>query len=103
MEGIELGKELDAYVQLLVASGRYRTRSEVLREGVRLIQKREAQRKVVSISTARRLAVTDTSRTKPVDEVFRRLATKSGEVQPSPCRSGLDDVSGQRVMDPPAE
>jgi antitoxin ParD1/3/4 len=36
-----LGPRLEACVASLVASGRYRSRSEVLREGVRLVEERE--------------------------------------------------------------
>lgn len=37
----ELGDDLEAYVSELVASGRYPSKDEVLRQGVRLIQQRE--------------------------------------------------------------
>ena len=37
----ELGKPLEDYLNSLVKSGRYGSRSEVLREGVRLVQERE--------------------------------------------------------------
>jgi antitoxin ParD1/3/4 len=39
----DLGKPLEEFVENLVKSGRYRSRSEVLREGVRLVQEREAK------------------------------------------------------------
>ncbi len=39
----DLGKPLEEFVESLVKSGRYRSRSEVLREGVRLVQEREAR------------------------------------------------------------
>jgi antitoxin ParD1/3/4 len=38
----ELGEKLEAVVTDLVANGRYNSKSEVLREGVRLVQEREA-------------------------------------------------------------
>jgi antitoxin ParD1/3/4 len=38
----ELGEKLEAVVNDLVANGRYNSKSEVLREGVRLVQEREA-------------------------------------------------------------
>lgn len=40
MISAELGQQLEAYVAKLVESGRYGSKSEVLREGVRLIQDR---------------------------------------------------------------
>lgn len=39
-----LGKLLEEYVADLVRTGRYNSRSEVLREGVRLVEEREAAR-----------------------------------------------------------
>ena len=39
----DLGKPLEEFVENLVKSGRYRSRSEILREGVRLVQEREAK------------------------------------------------------------
>lgn len=40
---VNLGAKLDEYVDRLVKDGRYGSRSEVLREGVRLVQEREAK------------------------------------------------------------
>jgi len=38
---VDLGKKLESTVAKLVAKGRYNSRSEVLREGVRLVEERE--------------------------------------------------------------
>jgi antitoxin ParD1/3/4 len=38
----DLGPKLEAVVEDLVTNGRYNSKSEVLREGVRLVQEREA-------------------------------------------------------------
>ncbi len=38
----DLGAKLEAVVEDLVKNGRYNSKSEVLREGVRLVQEREA-------------------------------------------------------------
>ena len=38
---VDLGKKLEGTVAKLVAKGRYNSRSEVLREGVRLVEERE--------------------------------------------------------------
>jgi antitoxin ParD1/3/4 len=43
MISADLGQQLEAFVTSLVETGRYGSKSEVLREGVRLIQDREAQ------------------------------------------------------------
>lgn len=78
MISAELGKQLESYVQKLVASGRYGSKSEVLREGVRLIQDRETKLAALDASIARGREDADAGRTKPAEEVFRRLAKKYG-------------------------
>lgn len=40
---VNLGEQLEAFITEAVKSGRYGSRSEVLREGVRLVQEREAK------------------------------------------------------------
>jgi antitoxin ParD1/3/4 len=42
MISADLGVQLEAFIARLVATGRYGSKSEVLREGVRLIQDRES-------------------------------------------------------------
>ncbi|HKR25309.1 MAG TPA: type II toxin-antitoxin system ParD family antitoxin [Allosphingosinicella sp.] len=39
---LNLGEKLEAFIREAVRNGRYESRSEVLSEGVRLVQKREA-------------------------------------------------------------
>ena len=43
MISADLGQQLERFVARLVEAGRYNSKSEVLREGVRLIQEREAR------------------------------------------------------------
>ena len=76
MISAELGKQLEAVVTQLVETGRYGSKSEVLREGVRLIQDREARLAALDGSIARGLADADAARTKPAGEVFDRLEAK---------------------------
>lgn len=76
MISADLGQQLEAFVGRLVATGRYGSKSEVLREGVRLIQDREARLAAFDASIARGLADADAGRTQPADEVFERLQTK---------------------------
>ena len=39
----DLGEALERFVESLVAKGRYGSKSEVIREGIRLVQEREAR------------------------------------------------------------
>ena len=76
MISADLGQQLENFVAGLVATGRYNSKSEVLREGVRLIQDREARLIALDHSIARGLADADAGRTKPATEVFDRLEAK---------------------------
>jgi antitoxin ParD1/3/4 len=76
MISADLGKQLEGYVQQLVDTGRYGSKSEVLREGVRLVQDRETRLTALDASIRRGLADADAGRTKPADAVFDRLEVK---------------------------
>ncbi|AER56639.1 addiction module antidote protein [Pseudoxanthomonas spadix BD-a59] len=76
MISADLGQLLEHYVAQLVASGRYGSKSEVLREGVRLIQDRETRLAALDASIARGMADADAGRTKPAEAVFDRLEAK---------------------------
>jgi antitoxin ParD1/3/4 len=69
----DLGEVLERFVKKLVASGRYHSKSEVLREGVRLIQERETRLAALDASIARGLADADAGRVKPSSVVFDQL------------------------------
>ena len=72
----DLGDALERFVTKLVASGRYHSKSEVLREGVRLIQEREAKLAALDASIARGLADADAGRVTPISEAFDRLEAR---------------------------
>lgn len=72
----DLGKTLEKFVTKLVASGRYHSKSEVLREGVRLIQEREARLAALDASIARGVADADADRVKSTSEAFDKLESK---------------------------
>lgn len=76
MISAELGTQLEAFVSKLVESGRYGSKSEVLREGVRLIQDREARLAALDASIHRGLADVEAGRVKAADMVFDRLEQK---------------------------
>lgn len=72
----DLGKTLESYVADLVRSGRYHSKSEVLREGVRLVQERETRLAALDAAIARGVADADAGRIAPADEAFDRLEAK---------------------------
>jgi antitoxin ParD1/3/4 len=76
MISADLGNQLESYIASLVATGRYNSKSEVLREGVRLIQDREARLAVLDAAIARGLADADAGRTVDAAEAFDRLEAK---------------------------
>ncbi len=69
----ELGSQLEAFVTQLVESGRYNSKSEVLREGVRIIQDRETKLAAMHAAIKRGLADADAGRVRPIDAVFDEL------------------------------
>ena len=76
MISADLGKQLETYIKQLVDTGRYGSKSEVLREGVRLIQDRETRLTSLDASIMRGIGDADAGQTKPVGEVFDRLEAK---------------------------
>lgn len=76
MISADLGQQLESFVANLVKAGRYNSKSEVLREGVRLIQDRETRLTALDQSIARGIADANAGRTKPAADVFDRLEVK---------------------------
>lgn len=72
----DLGEKLEAVVNDLVANGRYNSKSEVLREGVRLLQQREADLAKLYSELEKGVASAKAGRVKDADEVFDRLEAK---------------------------
>ena len=73
---VDLGNKLEAFVAELVASGRYNSKSEVLREGLRLLQERETRLATLDAALARGLADAAAGRVTPAKQVFSRLRAK---------------------------
>jgi antitoxin ParD1/3/4 len=72
----DLGSHLESYVKSLVRTGRYGSRSEVLREGVRLVEEREKRLAALDAALARGLSDADAGRVTPASEVGARLIAK---------------------------
>jgi len=76
MVSAELGTVLEDYLGDLVSRGRYGSKSEVLREGVRLVQEREEQRAWMAAELDRAVALSQTESGTPAEQVFDRLERK---------------------------
>ncbi len=72
---VSLGN-LEMIVERLVSSGRYNSKSEVLREGIRLVEEREKRLAALDAALARGIADDEAGRVKPADQVFDRLGAK---------------------------
>ncbi|MCP3734054.1 type II toxin-antitoxin system ParD family antitoxin [Sphingomonas sp. RP10(2022)] len=83
MISADLGQPLETFVADLVKTGRYNSKSEVLREGVRLIQDREARLAVLHAAIDRGLADADAGRTHPAEEVFAELEARYRAMLPA--------------------
>jgi antitoxin ParD1/3/4 len=69
----DLGATLEKVVNDLVSQGRYNSKSEVLREGVRLVQEREARLKALNDALDRGLADSAAGRATPAGKVLDEL------------------------------
>ncbi|HEY1706681.1 MAG TPA: type II toxin-antitoxin system ParD family antitoxin [Rhizomicrobium sp.] len=73
---VDLGPKLEKVVEKLVSRGRYGSKSEVIREGIRMVEEREKRLEQLDRDLARGLADVKAGRTKPAEEVFARLEAK---------------------------
>jgi antitoxin ParD1/3/4 len=72
----DVGKKLEKYVTKLVEQGRYNSKSEVVREGIRLVQEREARFAILDAAVEKGLKDIREGRTIPAEAVFDRLKEK---------------------------
>ena len=75
---VDLGNKLETIVSKLVKSGRYNSRSEILREGVRLIDERETRLAALDASIARGLDDATNGRIHDIDSVAAALDARYG-------------------------
>ena len=84
MISADLGSQLESVVTRLVETERYNSKSEVLRESVRLIQERDARLNVLDQALARSLADAEAGRTRPAADVLARLEAKYRRADAAP-------------------
>tara|TARA_R100000365_G_C2687410_1_gene30533 strand:+ start:158 stop:421 length:264 start_codon:yes stop_codon:yes gene_type:complete len=72
----DLGEVLEKVVTDLVENGRYNSKSEVLREGVRLVQEREARLRELDAMLAEGQADIDAGRVRDAEDVFDELLAR---------------------------
>jgi antitoxin ParD1/3/4 len=70
---VNLGPTLEGVIDSLIRGGRYQSRSEVMREGVRLVQEREQRLAALDASIAEALADVDAGRVHDLDEVLAEI------------------------------
>lgn len=73
---VDLGSTLEAFVLSLVETGRFGSQSDVLREGLRLLEEREAKLTLLDDELARGLADDVAGRVTPVADAIDRLKRK---------------------------
>ncbi len=73
---VNLGPHLEEVVSHLIASGRYGSRSEILREGVRMLEARENERLRLNDALTRGLSDVEAGRVTDIEEVRARLLSK---------------------------
>lgn len=78
---VKLGDRLERYVDELVEKGRYGSRSEVLREGVRLVHEREAWLEMVQAQVDEARSDVAAGRFKTVAEVRAELQDLLGNLR----------------------
>jgi antitoxin ParD1/3/4 len=81
---VNLGEKLEAFISQAVSNGRYGSRSEVLREGVRMIQEREKRLEQLDQALAQGLADIEAGRIEDAGPVFERLIARLDERSAKP-------------------
>ncbi|GGF52726.1 addiction module antitoxin [Azorhizobium oxalatiphilum] len=99
----DLGQTLEAYVTQLVSTGRYGSKSEVLREGVRLLQERETRLAALNAALARGLADAEAGRVVDGDEFldqleakYEAMAAEQEQAEREASAAGLQKTSGRQ-------
>jgi antitoxin ParD1/3/4 len=77
---VDLGKKLESTVSKLVSKGRYNSKSEVLREGVRLVEEREKALVRLDAALAKGIADVEAGRVHSSEEVRAEVHKRMREI-----------------------
>ncbi len=77
-----LGPRFELMIKDLVAAGRYNNASEVIRDGLRMVEDRERKLAVLDAAIARGLADADAGRVLGIEEVRAGMQTRFPHKQP---------------------
>jgi antitoxin ParD1/3/4 len=69
----DVGPQLEKYIESLVTKGRYNSKSEVIREGIRLVQEREARLAALHVAIQEGIDAVKAGDVYSTDEVFAEL------------------------------
>jgi antitoxin ParD1/3/4 len=72
---------LESVVTKLVATGRYNSKSEVIREGIRLVEEREKRLALLDDALAAGMADVGAGRVIPSADVFTELRLLTGQIK----------------------
>lgn len=73
---VALGPKLEETIRRLIETGRYHSKSEVIREGVRLVEEREKRLAALDAALARGLADAAAGRVQSAEDIFDELERK---------------------------
>jgi antitoxin ParD1/3/4 len=69
----DVGPQLEKYIETLVSKGRYNSKSEVIREGIRLVQEREARLAALHAAIQQGIDAVKAGDVYSAEEVFAEL------------------------------
>jgi antitoxin ParD1/3/4 len=69
----DVGPKLEEYIENLITKGRYNSKSEVIREGIRLVQEREARLAALHAAIQEGIDAVKAGDVYSSDEVFAEL------------------------------
>jgi antitoxin ParD1/3/4 len=69
----DVGPQLEEYIENLITKGRYNSKSEVIREGIRLVQEREARLAALHAAIEEGIAAADAGDLYSAEEVFAEI------------------------------